>query len=434
MATETEQIVIPLQDLVPVASLQSPPFAASPIRSNYVESENRQRNGNYPISSEELAATALPPVDRGFKAWSFIAAAFVLEILVWGLGFSYGVFQEYYISHKTFGNASEAAIGAVGTTTLAIGYFECLVIILVAQHWPDKIRGLMWSSLALCCSSLALASFATQVKSTLVTDDTVLLLNSSIKMDIATVLARYPSSRCNCANVYSPTIAGYSRESGRWCWLHSSYTPAALVVLTKPPVPFSGRSSTVFIQALAYFPVSLYMSVYTASLGLPPSNGTLVLAVFNLSSVIGQIVFGHLCDIAPYSYVMIGSGVGAALSAYLLWGFAHSLQLIFAFVVIFGSLSGGFASIFPAASVQIAGSEDTVSNVMGCLSAIKGIAAVVGPLVAAALHRPHESSVKSAYSGYGFTQVTLFVGSMMVATAVGGLASRLTAIRSWRMN
>ncbi|KAG8738077.1 hypothetical protein FRC12_016919 [Ceratobasidium sp. 428] len=197
---------------------------------------------------------------------------------------------------------------------------------------------------------------------------------------------------------------------------------------------FLSVSSTVFIQALAYFPVSLYMSVYTASLGLPPSNGTLVLAVFNLSSVIGQIVFGHLCDIAPYSYVMIGSGVGAALSAYLLWGFAHSLQLIFAFVVIFGSLSGGFASIFPAASVQIAGSEDTVSNVMGCLSAIKGIAAVVGPLVAAALHRPHESSVKSAYSGYGFTQVTLFVGSMMVATAVGGLASRLTAARSWRMN
>ncbi|KAG8729591.1 hypothetical protein FRC12_020864 [Ceratobasidium sp. 428] len=138
MATETEQIVIPLQDLVPAASLQSPPFAANPVRSNYVESENRQRNDNYPTSSEELAATALPPVDRGFKAWSFIAAAFVLEILVWGLGFSYGVFQEYYISHKTFGNASEAAIGAVGTTTLAIGYFECLVIILVAQHWPDK--------------------------------------------------------------------------------------------------------------------------------------------------------------------------------------------------------------------------------------------------------------------------------------------------------
>jgi hypothetical protein len=54
--------------------------------------------------------------------------------------------------------------------------------------------------------------------------------------------------------------------------------------------------------------------------------------------IAGQIGFGHVCDIAPYSYVMIASGAGAALSAYLLWGFAHSLGLIFAFVVVFGSL------------------------------------------------------------------------------------------------
>lgn len=41
---------------------------------------------------------------------------------------------------------------------------------------------------------------------------------------------------------------------------------------------------TIFIQALAYFTVSLYMSVYTTSLGLPPLNSTLVLTVFNLAS------------------------------------------------------------------------------------------------------------------------------------------------------
>lgn len=30
----------------------------------------------------------LPPVDGGRKAWSFCAAAFVLEALVWGFGFT----------------------------------------------------------------------------------------------------------------------------------------------------------------------------------------------------------------------------------------------------------------------------------------------------------------------------------------------------------
>ncbi|KAG8679343.1 hypothetical protein FRC09_019034, partial [Ceratobasidium sp. 395] len=89
-------------------------------------------------SPEELAALALPPIDRGFKAWSFVAAAFTLETLVWGFGFTYGVFQEYFLHHRTFGDASEAAIGAVGTVALAIEYFEVLVVILVAQQWPDK--------------------------------------------------------------------------------------------------------------------------------------------------------------------------------------------------------------------------------------------------------------------------------------------------------
>jgi hypothetical protein len=35
---------------------------------------------------------------------------------------------------------------------------------------------------------------------------------------------------------------------------------------------------------------------------------------------------------------MIFSGFSAALSAYLLWGFAHNLWVIFAFVVVFGGL------------------------------------------------------------------------------------------------
>ncbi|CAE6408019.1 unnamed protein product, partial [Rhizoctonia solani] len=97
-------------------------------------------------------------------------------------------------------------------------------------------------------------------------------------------------------------------------------------------------ASTIFIQALAYFPVSLYMSVYTTSLGLPPVDGTIVLAVFNLATTIGQIAFGYFSDLVPYHYIIIVSSVGASLSAYLLWGFAHNLGVIFAFVVVFGTL------------------------------------------------------------------------------------------------
>ncbi|CCO32562.1 hypothetical protein BN14_06624 [Rhizoctonia solani AG-1 IB] len=114
-------------------------------------------------SSPEHEGLSLPPVDKGFAAWSFVAAAFMLETLVWGFGFTYGVFQEYFLRHRTFGDASEAAIGAAGTVALAIEYFEVLLVILITQQWPHRTRLMMWCSLALCCGSLLLASFATKV-------------------------------------------------------------------------------------------------------------------------------------------------------------------------------------------------------------------------------------------------------------------------------
>jgi hypothetical protein len=40
-------------------------------------------------SSPEHEGLSLPPVDKGFAAWSFVAAAFMLETLVWGFGFTY---------------------------------------------------------------------------------------------------------------------------------------------------------------------------------------------------------------------------------------------------------------------------------------------------------------------------------------------------------
>ncbi|KAH7322172.1 major facilitator superfamily domain-containing protein [Rhizoctonia solani] len=415
--------------------------------------------------------SSLPPMDTGFAAWSFVAAGFVLETLVWGFGFTYGVFQEHFLHHRTFGDASEAEIGAVGTVALAIEYFEVLFVNLIAQQWPHRTRLMMWSSLGLCCGSLLLASFATQVSHLILLQGIMFGIGGGgLYGPVIIYLSEWFSVRRGLAAaiIFGGSGAGGAcfpiavnfllRNLGfRWTlriWAAFMLVFGAIALaFTRPRLPvvrpqnsdgpnlwtrlkrqhwaflrsplFICMTVTNVIQALAYFPVSLYMTVYTTSLGLSALDGSLVLSVFNFSSIIGQIIFGHACDIAPYQYVIVISGVGAALSAYLLWGFAHSLGLIFAFVVVFGSLSGGFASVWPAASVDIAGSEQSAFlNVYGLLTMTKGIAAVIGPLIAAALYHPEQASVKNTYSGYGFRDVTIFVGTMMVATAAGGVATK----------
>lgn len=58
--------------------------------------------------------------------------------------------------------------------------------------------------------------------------------------------------------------------------------------------------------------------------------------------VIGQIIFGYICDRTAYTRVMFVSSVGAALSGYLLWGYAHDTARLFTFVAIFGGLVSHF--------------------------------------------------------------------------------------------
>ncbi|CAE6452218.1 unnamed protein product [Rhizoctonia solani] len=418
--------------------------------------ENTSRTSFRDVSQAEnsLGVTLeLPPVDVGFGAWSFVASAFLLDTIIWGFGFTYGVFQEYFIREKTFGNASEAALGAVGTTALGLQYCSALFVILAAQQWRHRV----WQLILLqgVCFGIGGGGLYAPV---------IVYLPEwfSVRKGLAAAII---FGGAGAGGTIYPLVTNYLLEGIGFRWTLRIWAVFTLVLCTislgfmKPRLPanrpsgarrigflsmirrqnwsflrsplFVCISVTSFVQALAYFPVSLYMSVYTTSLGLPAVNGTIVVAIFNLAAVTGQVIFGHFCDVAPYPYVIIISGAGASLSAYLLWGFAHNLGVIFAFVIVFGLMSGGFTSIWPAASADIVGPEHqaTVPNVFGILGVWKGIAAVIGPIVAAALHHPDQSSIRTAYSGYGFRDVTLFVGSMMLATAAGGISSKILSRR-----
>jgi hypothetical protein len=80
----------------------------------------------------------LPPVDRGRRAWLFLAACFVIEALIWGMfdilrsqlvtwsfmltsvqlgfTFSFGIFQDYYSTHEPFKSSGDTAV--VGTCAM----------------------------------------------------------------------------------------------------------------------------------------------------------------------------------------------------------------------------------------------------------------------------------------------------------------------------
>ena len=117
---------IPLQSLEPTP-LSTPGLTLSPSRGSTapgfsgsedaasLSHESTRRNVDSPTRSQDGPLEyipALPPVDGGRQAWSFLAAATVMEMLIWGLPFAVGTLHEYWLSTLFKGQGE-------GTITLA---------------------------------------------------------------------------------------------------------------------------------------------------------------------------------------------------------------------------------------------------------------------------------------------------------------------------
>ena len=107
----------------------------------------------------------LPPMDRGWQAWKFCISASMLETLIWGYGFSFGVFQDWYTSNPPFQSQSPVAVSAIGASALGIQYFEGLGLMALLQTRPQWMRIIMWTCLVVCTLCLLFSSFATKVTS-----------------------------------------------------------------------------------------------------------------------------------------------------------------------------------------------------------------------------------------------------------------------------
>ena len=86
----------------------------------------------------------------------------MIEALVWGFCFSFGLFQEYYSSHEPF--ASEpSGIAIIGTSATGIMYMSALFLMPVYIRWPGLRRRSTYIGLPIMVTALVLASLANSV-------------------------------------------------------------------------------------------------------------------------------------------------------------------------------------------------------------------------------------------------------------------------------
>ncbi|KAG8803550.1 hypothetical protein FRC16_004676 [Serendipita sp. 398] len=99
-------------------------------RSIYMQDVSR-RESDRQFATNRHNASSLAPVDGGFGAWSFLFAAFLVELIVWGFPNAFGTFLDAYLRDPTYTSQKNAhlLLPMIGTMTSGIIYCSGKLII-----------------------------------------------------------------------------------------------------------------------------------------------------------------------------------------------------------------------------------------------------------------------------------------------------------------
>ena len=169
----------------------------------------------------------------------------------------------------------------------------------------------------------------------------------------------------------------------------------------------------------------MYVASIATALGLNSTTSTGVLSAFNAAAVLGYLFNGLLIDALPFTLVSAGATLICSLASFLLLGFSSSLPLILVFAIVFAMAGGGAASHMTPMSRSVAGEKGNFSLVFLYFVAVRGIAAIAGPLIASALY-PDETA-SSSYGGSIYKRGEL-VGMVILVGVIMGVASLFSIV------
>jgi hypothetical protein len=106
---------------------------------------------------------SFPSADHSIEAWLFLLSAFIIEAMIWGFAFTYGIFQDYYSEHHLF-RKHESSLATVGTAQSGIMYIGMLPMFYILLRFPRFRPWSMPVGLLISCGSLVAGSFASTVE------------------------------------------------------------------------------------------------------------------------------------------------------------------------------------------------------------------------------------------------------------------------------
>ena len=132
--------------------------------------------------------SALPPVDTGFGAWSFLVAAFVVDAIVDGFPLSYGILLNAYLRDEHYRTQKFAMnlLPLIGTLSSGLNYCSSILIQPFISQYPQYRRLYLLVGVVISFISLYAASYVTKLTHLLLLQGIVFGFGSSLVTSAST--------------------------------------------------------------------------------------------------------------------------------------------------------------------------------------------------------------------------------------------------------
>lgn len=387
---------------------------------------------------------------------------------------TYGIFQEYYLTHWKFQGSKDTA-GVIGTTFNGVMYLSMpLLFSLFNRRYARFRRTAAICGVVIACVGFIASSFSTDAWHLVLTQGVLAPLGCVLIYSPTTLVLSESYSQENRALAYGIVLAcknvtgttcpflmqhllekfGFRTTLRIWAGITAAISLISIPIMpVQPPTVYSSTAyrsrrvpwhflqhSPIYVYSIAtifqssgYGIAQTYINTYAQSIAsLSATSSTLLLTLFNGPGILSCYFFGLLSDNKrrPFSATATTflSAIGAGLAAFFLWGFAgasgHSMIFLVLFAIIYGFFAGAYSTcwgtVIKEMEREAAGRNEAIDSglVYGFLNGARGIGYVSGGLFGVELLKVgNPGTLGKLGGGTSYGPLILYTG---LSTAVGG--------------
>lgn len=389
-----------------------------------------------------------------------VLAGFVCNFMIFGISFTYGVFQDFYLSSQgpLYGE-SPSVVSLIGTIATSLTYM--CGILHTNNHYFQKHtspRMLVQCGTILVSLGLICTGFCNQLWQFIITQGVLFGVGSSL-VYLPPVVCAPPYFSTNRGIAMGIIFAGtgigglvigpftnalISSVGWRWAvrilgFINLIVTSCVSILVKEHPmyrrignnsngsVNLNENGSRTLniglltsrkfilqilgsgLQAAGYLIPLVYMSSYARTLGYSDKTGSIFIGVNNGINALFKIILGYCADrIGRINMIVICCLLSAA-SIFGLWLVPERATYV-SFVVIYGIVSGAIISLLPACLVELFGPAN-YKSMTGLMYLSRGIGNILGSPIAGLLIKRTSDNVYLSPSSYRGT--ILYNGLML---------------------